>query len=195
MGMGILHSMNSTILQLNHLHVIRLSGGGAIWLPALKKIFLKPRVIFPFFLPFLQLSDLKEVVVETEAVKPSWHVRTISLLFFYILQAELRELQWSCRVPPNPVSRGRSLLLSLNLPFWLLHLTCGPQILPTHLTLLRKGTASSPRIGKWRVESVYWHLRPDLYICKWWHLGESAFLFLRVLFSQIGTIVPRVPIL
>lgn len=70
MGMGILHSMNSTILQLNHLYVICLSGGGAIWLHALKKIFLKPRIIFPFFFPFLKLNDLVEVMVATRAVKP-----------------------------------------------------------------------------------------------------------------------------
>ena len=111
MGMGILHSMNSTILQLNHLYVIRLSGGGAVWLPALKKIFLKPRVIFPFFFPFLQLSDLKEVVVETEAVKPSCvSGQPLSLLLSYILQAELRGLQRSCCIPPHPASRRRSLL-------------------------------------------------------------------------------------
>lgn len=79
MGMGILHSMNSTILQLNHLYVICLSGGGAIWLHALKKIFLKSRVIFLLFLHFLELSDLTEVMVETGAVKPSRRVRTISL--------------------------------------------------------------------------------------------------------------------
>lgn len=68
MEMGIPHSMNSTILQLNHLYVIRLSGGGFIWLYALTKIFLKPRVIF-FSLPFLSLRDLTEVMVETGAAK------------------------------------------------------------------------------------------------------------------------------
>lgn len=167
MGMGILHSMNSTILQLNHLYVIRLSGGGAVWLPALKKIFLKPRVIFPFFFPFLQLSDLKEVVVETEAVKPSCRVRTTSLSITLLhspgwAKGTAEELLCS-----SPTSiKEEVFALSLNLPFWLLHLASGPRMLPTHLTLLRKGTAFSPRMGKRRVESDCWSLRPDLYICK-----------------------------
>lgn len=178
MEMGIPHSVNSTILQLNHLYVIRLSDGEAIWRHAGKKIFLRPRGMVAS--SFCSLTQrFKE---GDNGDRSCQAIRTCQdhLLPCYSLTAPgwNKELQLRCWVHPNPVSRGRALALESPPP-----LTYDPRPSPPiNLTQERVCVELWERREGWSQTVGVPHLTPTFIshvpLPKWMNLSVPQFLLL-----------------